>query len=51
MVHNIIDLLPIEGSTVKINYYLGTDPIKKEEIVTWDDSILHNYHVTEWEEI
>lgn len=51
MVHNILNLLPTEGSTVKISFYLGTDPVKKEEIVTWNDNILHDYHVTEWEEI
>lgn len=51
MMNNIQNLLPVEGSTVKISFYLGTDPVQKEEIVTWNDSILHDYHVTEWEEI
>lgn len=51
MMHSIQDLLPVEGSTVEINYYFGTDPNPKKEVVVWSDDILYNYHVTEWKTV
>lgn len=51
MVHSIHDLLPTEGSRVKIYYYYGDDPQQYEEEVIWEEDIQYEYNVTHWKEV
>ena len=48
---SIHELLPVEGSRVRIYFYLGTDPNQYTEDVIWDEKYLYDYHVTHWESI